>query len=1182
VQISPLLKSLDTLMVSHSLARLNDVQMTVLAGALVGESYPEMADRSTYTLEYIREVGSKLWQILTQALGESVNKKNIRSVLERYQQSLAAAELERQYFWGEAIDVSIFYDRTQELKTLDKWITKDRCRLIEILAMGGMGKTALAVKLAQQLPTEFDFVVWRSLRNAPPLSDILAETIALLSRQQEIELAVDPATHLTRLIHYLRQHRCLLIFDNVESILQGGSSRQYLVGYEGYGELFQQVAECSHQSCVLLTSREQVAEVANFAGDHLPVRTLPLGGLSIEAGMAILDDKGLPLAIDKGQELVDLYAGNPLALKIISTAILEVFDGQITEFLEQGIAVFNGIRMLLERQFERLSTLEKQVMFWLAINREWVSVGELQADLFPMVSTAQLLEALEYLQGRSLIEVKRGKFTQQPVVMEYAIDKLLRAIRTEICHQTPQLFLSYALMKAQSKDYVRDSQIRVIVQPLLAMLVSDLGGEGSIVRALKQMISQFAAGSLAARSYGAGNCLNLLNQLAADLTGLDLSGLSIRQADLRNQPLPQVNLAQANLATSLFAESIGDIYSVVFSSDNQLIASGGYDGKIAVWHIDTGQNLLSIKAHTAFVMGLAFIDNNTKLVSTSIDKYVKIWDVASGSLVQSWQSSATIYKILVMDDDQTLVCNGENHEILLWNIATATVVNRFTGHSAIVMGVALHPDGKILASSSFDLTIRLWDIATGECLYTLLGHSQVVWSINFNTQGTQLVSSSFDTTIKIWDVSTGYCLHTLSKHSRAAVDAFFSLDGLTLITASQDQTVRVWFADQTSWHCIKVLQGHQNSVWAVALNSSGTMLVSSDHDGVIKFWEVASWQCVKTLRSIPKAIKALAFDLPENLLVSGSEDNQIRLWDLTTAQCINTVPAHAAAIWKVIVNPQDHTVASCGMDGEVKLWRFDKNKNWAANSQLLQKSHTFILAIAFHPFEKLLSIGCGDNNIYLWDYEKQKLLSTFTTADCHMMFIDIAFHPSGKLLASASYDPIIRIWDIATGQCIQSLPDSADNYWSVAFHPHGQLLAGGGEDCMVRLWDTNTWECCQVLIGHTGTIARVAFSPDGAYLASASKDYTVRIWDVSTGECLETLEGHTDMVNFVVYHPDPQRRLLASCSHDETIRLWDTNTWECTKVLRPQRIYEDMNITGATGLTPSQLTTLKTLGAITQ
>jgi hypothetical protein len=94
--------------------------------------------------------------------------------------------------------------------------------------------------------------------------------------------------------------------------------------------------------------------------------------------------------------------------------------------------------------------------------------------------------------------------------MEYAIDRLLMAICAEICSQTPKLFLAYALMKAQSKDYVRDSQIRVIVQPLLIMLASDFGGDGSIVRVLTQMISQFTTGSFAAGSYGAGNCLNLL------------------------------------------------------------------------------------------------------------------------------------------------------------------------------------------------------------------------------------------------------------------------------------------------------------------------------------------------------------------------------------------------------------------------------------------------------------------------------------------------------------------------------------------------------------------------------------------------------------------------------------------------------------------------------------------------
>jgi WD40 repeat protein len=1160
---------------------LSDVQIAVLEGTLAGDSYPTLADRSTYTVEYIREVGARLWQLLTQALGEPVNKKNIRSVLQRYQQSLAVVALERQYFWGESIDVSIFYGRTKELKTLTKWITKDRCRLIEILAMGGMGKTAVAVKLAQQVATEFDFVVWRSLRNAPPLADILAETIALLSRQQEIALAIDPKTHLTRLIHYLQQHRCLLIFDNVESILQSGS-REYIAGYEGYGELFRQVAECAHQSCVLLTSREQVAEVASLSGHSLPVRTLPLGGLSIEAGMAILDDKGLPLTIENGQELVDLYAGNPLALKIISTSIVEIFNGRITEFFEQSTTVFNGIRMLLERQFERLSSIEQQVMFWLAIDREWVSVGDLQADLLPAISTAQLLEALEYLQGRSLIEVQGGRFTQQPVVMEYTIDQLLMAVRAEICSQTPKLFLAYALMKAQSKDYVRDSQIRVIVQPLLMMLASDLGGDGSIVRVLKQTISQFTAGSFAAGSYGTGNCLNLLNQLHADLTGLDLTGLSIRQADLRDVFLAQVNLAQANLATSLFAESIGDVYAVVISPDDRLVANGGSDGKILVWQIGTGQNLLNIKAHNGYVVGLAFTSDGKKLISASVDTYIKIWDLENGICLQSWQSLAPIYKIALSKNDRTLACNGKNGDILLWDITTYKLLKIFIEHTDNILDVSFHPQGKLLASSSFDSTIKIWDLETGECIRTLTGHTQLIWSVAFNALGTQLVSSSFDSTIKLWDIETGHCLQTMTAHSRATVEGLFSHDGQFIISASQDLTIRIWIAVQPDdWQCIKVLQGHQNSIWSIALNSTGEMLISGDHDGILKFWDVKSWQCIRTLRSIPRAVKTIAFSPQDNLLASSGEDRKIRLWDFVTEQCGSTLLAHSAAIWNIAFSPQDNLLASCGMDGDVKLWNIVNHSTLDKNPRLLQKSTTFIVAIAFHPHVNILASGTGDNNIYLWDYHTRELLRTFGAEECNMM-IDLNFHPNGHWIASASHAPEIRIWDSETGKCLQILQGHVGHNWTVAFNPQGSSLASGGEDYTVRLWDTYTWECCHILNGHTGTISKVVFNLDGSNLASASKDYTVRIWDVATGECLKILAGHTDLVNCVVYHPDPQRRLLASCSHDETIRLWDTETWECLKVLRPQRVYENMNITGATGLSPAQLATLKTLGAITK
>jgi WD40 repeat protein len=1179
-----LLKTIEKLLLSSNLVGLNDVQTLVLESTLVGVSYSQIADQSTYTVEYLREVGSKLWQTISDLLGEPVSKKNLRSALERYQQSVVLEELDRKYFWGEAIDVSIFYGRVQELKTLEKWIVKDRCRLIEILAIGGMGKTALAVKFAQKHQERFDFVVWRSLRNAPPLADFLAEVIALISNQQEIELVVEPTVHISRLLHYLQAHRCLLILDNVESILLSGSPRRYLAGYEGYGELFRRVGESVHQSCVLLTSREQIAEVASFAGNNLPVRVLPLGGLSIEDGIAVLDDKGLLLVDQEGQELVDLYDGNPLALKIISTSILELFDGRVTKFLGQGTAVFNGIRLLLERQYDRLSEVERQIMFWLAINREWVTMEDLAADLLPVVSAAQLLESLEYLQGRSLIEKKDGRFTQQPVVMEYAIELLLGLVRQEICRESPQLLLCHALMKAQAKDYVRESQIRVIVRPLLAMLESDLGGNDSIVRVLKQILSQFSTDSFAAGSYGTGNCLNLLNQLAADLTGLDLTGLSIRQADLRNVPLHQVNLTCANLATSLFAASIGDVLKVAISSDNRFIAKGGSDGKITIWQIDNCQNILSIKAHDSHVVGLIFTANDKKLISSSFDSSVKTWDLESGQCLQTLYLQAPVYRI-ALNQDGTILASGSNcGDILLWDLTTGEIFKRLVGHKLTVVDVSFQPQGQLLASSSFDTSIKIWNLDTEDCINTLTGHTKLVSSVNFNSLGTQVVSGGVDKSIKIWDVESGQCLQTIEKHTQTVIDVLFSPNSQQIISASQDLTVRIW--DEVTphnWKCTKVLQGHENIIWSIALNTTGKILISSDQGGVLKVWDVELGKCLKTIGNTSKIFRSLAFHPQKNLLASSSEDRQIQLWDLSTHQCLSTIVADQIAVWQVAFSPNGDVLASCGMDGVVKIWDITNNSTLQKYIRLTQQILRPVFAIAFHPHGKILATGIVDS-ICLWDYHSGKLLKKLDRSGLGQ----VAFHPTGQQLTAANHDPNINIWDFGAEDeqetsCwpTRSLQGHKSENWAVAFHPHGCLLASGGEDQDVRVWHIDTGECQYVLCGHSAPITCVAFSPDGNYLASSSKDRTIRIWEVATGTCLRTLTNHTDLVNFVAFHPDTERQLLASCSHDETIRLWDMDFWLCTKTLRLRRIYEDMNITEATGLSSAQIATLKTLGAIT-
>lgn len=196
--------------------------------------------------------------------------------------------------WGEAVELSAFYGRTEELDILEQWVISDRCRLIALLGMGGIGKTSLSIKLAQKIQDNFDYVIWRSLSNAPLIQDILADIIKFLSNQQETNLPEEVGARISLLITYLQKQRCLLILDNAESILQGDNDAgQYRSGYELYGNLIQRIGNTNHQSCLILTSREKPGEVASSEGETSPVRSFQMPGLKAVDGEEIFQARGL-------------------------------------------------------------------------------------------------------------------------------------------------------------------------------------------------------------------------------------------------------------------------------------------------------------------------------------------------------------------------------------------------------------------------------------------------------------------------------------------------------------------------------------------------------------------------------------------------------------------------------------------------------------------------------------------------------------------------------------------------------------------------------------------------------------------------------------------------------------------------------------------------------------------------
>jgi hypothetical protein len=234
----------------------------------------------------------------------------------------------------------------------------------------------------------------------------------------------------------------------------------FRAGYEDYGELLRLVGETSHQSCLTLTSREKPLAIATQEGKELPVRSLCLSGLQSEAD-ALLTAKGLSGSIEEKKNPIDIYGGNSLALKIAATSIQDLFDGNITTFLSQGTVLFNGVRQLLERQFTRLSALEQTLMYWLAINREWTAVEELLEDIMPPVPRSRLLEGLEALCWRNLIEKQKGSYTQQPVVMEYVCDRLIEKIVLELTTCKLDLFTRHALVKTTVKELLFSMRLKL-------------------------------------------------------------------------------------------------------------------------------------------------------------------------------------------------------------------------------------------------------------------------------------------------------------------------------------------------------------------------------------------------------------------------------------------------------------------------------------------------------------------------------------------------------------------------------------------------------------------------------------------------------------------------------------------------------------------------------------------------
>ena len=420
-----------------------------------------------------------------------------------------------------------FYGRTEELKLLDQLITENRYRIITLVGMGGIGKTALAAQFTKIAKNKFQYVViWKNLRTTASFEDFLNELLNLLSVNTN-KLVATSTDRVEILINYLKDNKYLLIIDDLTEILtESNGCKNYKQGWENFGKFLEDTALQPHESIILITCHEHPENL-----NQPNIKTIELKGLNVQEIKEMFPN--LQPQSDpeySWEKLLEYYGGNPGILNIVAKQISETYDDDISKFIEnhdEHIYGSNSNRLedknkdIFNKQFNKLTPKAQELMYWLAIKNEPLTREKIKS-LLPSYNT--YINTLKYL---CLIIDDPSGYTQSPMIMDYVTEKIIDQVVEDISTKNPQIINDYPLIDSQDKEYIKDIQKRRFLEPIVDKLLKskNLGGKQTIKENLISMLDDWRK-EQPESGYMGGNILTLLLHLEIDFKGSDFSGNS--------------------------------------------------------------------------------------------------------------------------------------------------------------------------------------------------------------------------------------------------------------------------------------------------------------------------------------------------------------------------------------------------------------------------------------------------------------------------------------------------------------------------------------------------------------------------------------------------------------------------------------------------------------------------------
>ncbi|MCU0567157.1 MAG: protein kinase [Oculatellaceae cyanobacterium Prado106] len=280
------------------------------------------------------------------------------------------------------------------------------------------------------------------------------------------------------------------------------------------------------------------------------------------------------------------------------------------------------------------------------------------------------------------------------------------------------------------------------------------------------------------------------------------------------------------------------ITGVTVSPNGQTFASSSLDDTVKIWHLPSGDELLTLRGHTRGVNAIAISPDGRTLVSGSDDYTLKFWSYHTGALLGTLTGhSRDVNAVAITPDGKFLCSGGEDRAIRLWHMGTGALLKTLSGVAGMIKTIAASPDGKMLASGGLDNKVKLWNLQTGELIQTLVGHLGCINTMAFMPGNQVLATGSKDKTIKLWNVKTGELIGSLNDHSREVHAIAITPNGKTLISGGGDATIKLW--DLSTHKVTQTWIEHADAVNAIAISPDGKRLVSGSSDKTVKIWQLA-------------------------------------------------------------------------------------------------------------------------------------------------------------------------------------------------------------------------------------------------------------------------------------------------------------------------------------------------------